>query len=255
MTPLPLVTFLLLLNSVVNAWVVPSSPQKNSMTLFEKARHDQHTEFMEREPGSLVGDLPDLTDDLVLVRSIVKAGDGRKAEEIVGLQVAQVSTLTSYMVFLSGNSRPQNQAIAAAIADQVEEEFGIHKNPQGTADSGWMVLDYGSVMVHIMTPKSRLFYDVEGQVRAVRRLMIPNCIMFIVSHLLPFCSGEAKEASRSIYPKYSSQTVPKNSMLQPIWRDCQKKKIRSGVRYVNGLCETSVGLVLSFWFAIYLCYV
>jgi ribosome-associated protein len=186
MTPLPLVTFLLLLNSVVNAWVVPSSPQKNSMTLFEKARHDQHTEFMEREPGSLVGDLPDLTDDLVLVRSIVKAGDGRKAEDIVGLQVAQVSTLTSYMVFLSGNSRPQNQAIAAAIADQVEEEFGIHKNPQGTADSGWMVLDYGSVMVHIMTPKSRLFYDVEGQVRVVRRLMIPDCIMFIVSHLFPF---------------------------------------------------------------------
>ena len=37
--------------------------------------------------------------------------------------------------------------------------------PEGSADSGWILLDYGEVMVHIMTPKSRLFYDIEGQVR------------------------------------------------------------------------------------------
>lgn len=112
----------------------------------------------------MVGDVPDLTDDLALVKAIVKAADGRKAEDVVALQVAQVSTLTCFMIILSGNSRPQNQAIAGAIVDDVEEEFDIKKNPQGEADSGWMVLDYGSVMVHIMTPKSRLYYNVEGQV-------------------------------------------------------------------------------------------
>ena len=35
--------------------------------------------------------------------------------------------------------------------------------PEGSADSGWILLDYGEVMVHVMTPKSRLFYDMEGQ--------------------------------------------------------------------------------------------
>jgi ribosome-associated protein len=147
-------------------------PRQSCSRLWDnKARHEQQTDFMEKGLSSVVGDMPDLTDDLELVRTIVKAGDGRKAEDIVGLQVAQVSTLTSFMVFLSGNSRPQNQAIAAAITDDVEAKFGLVRNPQGTADSGWMVLDYGSVMVHIMTPKSRLFYNVEGQVRSMGKIL------------------------------------------------------------------------------------
>jgi ribosome-associated protein len=98
---------------------------------------------MGKDPGNTVGDSPDLTEDLELVKTIAKAADGRKADNIVALQVAHISTLASYFVFLSGNSRPQNQAIASAISDDVEEKFGYAGNPQGTADSGWMVLDYG----------------------------------------------------------------------------------------------------------------
>lgn len=200
------VTFLLLLlHGAINAtsaWTVvgipvsvrqwPTTtqrqPRQSSRLWDNKSRHEQQTEFMEKGTSSVVGDMPDLTDDLELVRTIVKAGDGRKAEDIVGLQVAQVSTLTSFMVFLSGNSRPQNQAIAAAITDEVEAKFGLVRNPQGTADSGWMVLDYGSVMVHIMTPKSRLFYNVEGQVRSVRENMA-------VVHASSYLSGSLS------YPK------------------------------------------------------
>jgi len=55
------------------------------------------------------------------------------------------------------------------------------KLPEGTADSGWMVLDYESVMVHIMTPKSRLYYNVEGQwvekggdYMDLSRVLVPN---------------------------------------------------------------------------------
>lgn len=110
-----------------------------------------------------------LDDDLLdLVHCVVRAADGRKAENIVALQVHHVSTLASVLVILSGNSRPQNQAIAAAVTDAVADRFdgrrpGGSGVPEGSAESGWMLLDYGSVMVHIMTPKSRLFYNVEGQ--------------------------------------------------------------------------------------------
>ena len=97
------------------------------------------------------------------------AGGKDQAEQIVALQVHKVTTLTSYLVILSGNSRPQNSAIAAAITRDVMEQFGVRPGgngvPEGSAESGWMVLDYGSVMVHIMTPKSRLYYNVEGQWR------------------------------------------------------------------------------------------
>jgi len=102
-----------------------------------------------------------------LVRCIVKAADGRKADNIVAMRISKISTVTSFVVIATGNSRPQNQAITAVVKDDVNEEFSLLPGatgvPEGTADSGWSLLDYGSVMVHVMTPKSRLFYNLEGR--------------------------------------------------------------------------------------------
>lgn len=103
-----------------------------------------------------------------LVNDIVRAADMRKASDVVAMRVTQCSSLTEFVVIATGTSRPQNQAIAAAVANDVEELYDgkrcIGKGvPEGTADSGWILLDYGEVMVHVMTPKSRLFYDMEGQ--------------------------------------------------------------------------------------------
>ena len=101
------------------------------------------------------------------VRTVVTAADMRKASDIVALRVTSCSSVTEFVVVVSGTSRPQNQAIAAAVRDDVEEAYGRrcigNGTPEGTADSGWILLDYGEVMVHVMTPKSRLFYDMEGQ--------------------------------------------------------------------------------------------
>ena len=115
---------------------------------------------------------PPSDDDLApLVKVIAKAADMRKADDIVAMRIAKVTTVAGFIVICSGNSRPQNQAIATAIKDDVDEKFeGEHSLlgngvPEGNADSGWILLDYGDVMVHIMTPKSRLFYDIEGQWR------------------------------------------------------------------------------------------
>mmetsp|Transcript_6356 Transcript_6356/g.15747 ORF Transcript_6356/g.15747 Transcript_6356/m.15747 type:complete len:259 (-) Transcript_6356:99-875(-) len=107
-------------------------------------------------------------DDLAdLVRCVVKAADGRKADNIVAMRVSKVSTVTSFVVIATGNSRPQNQAITAVVKEDVEKAFGLLPGangvPEGSADSGWTILDYGSIMVHVMTPKSRLFYNVEGK--------------------------------------------------------------------------------------------
>lgn len=105
-----------------------------------------------------------------LIRTIVRAADLRKASDVVALRVTQCTSVTDFVVIASGTSRPQNQAIAAAVADDVAEGYDgkrcLGKGvPEGTADSGWILLDYGEVMVHVMTPKSRLFYDMEGQWR------------------------------------------------------------------------------------------
>lgn len=150
----------------------------SSNTRKQKSATSDMLNFIEDpvESKDMVGDaaqthgIPPEQDDLApLVKCIVKAADGRKADDIVALRVSRISTVTSFVVFVSGNSRPQNQAIAAAIQGDVRDHSGQLPGstgvPEGTADSGWMVLDYGSVMVHIMTPKSRLFYNVEGSWR------------------------------------------------------------------------------------------
>lgn len=103
-----------------------------------------------------------------LVETIVKAADMRKASDIRAIRVSQLTATTSFVIIVSGNSRPQNQAIAGAIQDEVmifEDGMRTKGNgvPEGDANSGWILLDYGDIMVHIMTPKSRLFYDIEGR--------------------------------------------------------------------------------------------
>jgi len=117
-------------------------------------------------------DIPDgpITDDPLtpLIHTIVHAADMRKASDIVAMRVMQCTSLTNFVVIVCGTSRPQNQAIANAISKDVEELYDgkrcLGKGvPEGTADSGWILLDYGEVMVHVMTPKSRLFYDMDGQ--------------------------------------------------------------------------------------------
>ena len=165
-----------------------NSPRRQPARRSNHQTQQDMMRFMDRPMTSTVGDWnnnnsavsgsstntmtpEDFVDDelLELVHCIVRAADGRKADNIVALQVHHISTLASVLVILSGNSRPQNQAIAAAVTKAVAEQFdgqrpgGTRGVPEGSAESGWMLLDYGSVMVHVMTPKSRLFYNVEGQ--------------------------------------------------------------------------------------------
>ena len=149
-------------------------------------------DFINQPMDTMVGDnppnVPPERDELAdLVRCVVKAADGRKAENIVAMRVSKVSTITSWVVVLCGNSRPQNQAIAAAIRDDVLEQYDLSPGsagiPEGDAQSGWIVLDYGSVMVHVMTPKSRSYYNIEGQWKDkggeymdISNIIIPNSV-------------------------------------------------------------------------------
>ncbi|CAN0036570.1 unnamed protein product [Pylaiella littoralis] len=99
---------------------------------------------------------------LVEVLTAVKAADERKAENIVAIRVAPLTVITEYMVVLEGNSRPQNQAIAQNIEEKMEEAHQRTPKTQGAPESGWILLDYGDIIVHIMTPKSRAYYDLEA---------------------------------------------------------------------------------------------
>jgi ribosome-associated protein len=98
-----------------------------------------------------------------LALTIVQAGADRKAGDIVLLHVAEVSYIADYFVLMTGYSRVQVRAINQAIQQKVEQE--LHQSPlrtEGMSEGTWVLQDYGDVLVHIMMPKEREFYNLEA---------------------------------------------------------------------------------------------
>jgi ribosome-associated protein len=78
------------------------------------------------------------------------------------LDIRQIAILADYFVICSGSSDRQIKAIADSITDTLREESGVRTlHVEGTADSGWVLLDYGAVIVHVFAPVQREFYRLE----------------------------------------------------------------------------------------------
>jgi ribosome-associated protein len=88
--------------------------------------------------------------------------DDKKAEDIVILDVRELSSVTDYFVIASGTSEPHLRAIVDEIVDTLREEHDVRpKAVDGTLQTAWMVLDYFDVIVHVMRGDVRERYDLE----------------------------------------------------------------------------------------------
>jgi ribosome-associated protein len=88
--------------------------------------------------------------------------DNRKAEDIVVLDVRDLSTVTDYFVIVSGTSEPHLRAIVDEITDELRDEHGIRPRAvDGTLHTAWVVMDFFDVIVHIMRKDVRERYDLE----------------------------------------------------------------------------------------------
>lgn len=98
-----------------------------------------------------------------LAWTIAQAADDRKGDNIVLLDVAEVSYLTDYFVIATGYSKAQIRAIADSVEEKVKKEFQRHPlRSEGRGESNWILQDYGDVIVHIMLPQEREFYNLEA---------------------------------------------------------------------------------------------
>jgi ribosome-associated protein len=110
-----------------------------------------------------------------LALTIAQAASERKAGEILLLRVGDVSYLADYFVMMTGYSRVQVRAIAEAIEAQVEIEW--QRRPlrtAGKAEGSWVLQDYGDVIVHVMMPREREFYNLEAFWGHAERLELPE---------------------------------------------------------------------------------
>jgi ribosome-associated protein len=98
---------------------------------------------------------------LELAHSIVEALEDKKGENIVLMDLEKVSMFTSYFVICTGTSDRMLDALADGVVEKVRETYGIKGSSQGQAASGWVLVDFGSVIVHCFAAETRDFYKLE----------------------------------------------------------------------------------------------
>lgn len=96
-----------------------------------------------------------------ILTTVVKAADDKRAEDIVALDVAQVSLLADYFVIMSANSKRQVQAIADAVVEEAHKTDVDVRRIEGKQTGTWVLVDLGDVVVHIFQKDQRQFYNLE----------------------------------------------------------------------------------------------
>lgn len=100
-------------------------------------------------------------DAAAIAREIVDVAADKKASDVTLIDIGKVTTLADYFVIATGTSDRQIRAISSAIQDRMSEEHLRLFAEEGQPADGWVLLDYGQIIVHIFGPEQRAYYDLE----------------------------------------------------------------------------------------------
>jgi ribosome-associated protein len=114
--------------------------------------------------------LADINEDsFELARAIVDYISDIKGESIVLMDMRGVTDITDYFVIASGSSDRQLRAIADKVSEGTRQNQKVKPfRVDGKSEGGWLLMDYGHVVVHIFALEARAFYDLEGFWKAAK---------------------------------------------------------------------------------------
>lgn len=97
----------------------------------------------------------------LIVKKVYNALSDKKGEDIKVIEIGKLSTVADYFIIANGSNAPHVES----LVDNVEEELlkeNIHpERIEGVKSSGWILMDYNDVVVHVFSKEDRLFYDLE----------------------------------------------------------------------------------------------
>jgi ribosome-associated protein len=96
-----------------------------------------------------------------LVRLAAEAALDKRAQDLVVLDLQGMSTLADFFLVCTGRSATQIDTIGDAVQAALRAEGIRVRHREGTAESGWLLLDYGDVVVHVFGEDTRQFYSLE----------------------------------------------------------------------------------------------
>ncbi|HEX7038521.1 MAG TPA: ribosome silencing factor [Trueperaceae bacterium] len=95
------------------------------------------------------------------VQTIVDALDDKRAVDIAVLDLREASESLDWFVIASGESTLQLQAMEESVRERMKAAGHLPRGVEGPSNR-WVLIDYGTVIVHVMSPEAREFYDLEG---------------------------------------------------------------------------------------------
>lgn len=98
---------------------------------------------------------------LELAHLIVEALEEKKGENIVLMDLREIAMFTQYFVICSGTSDRMLDALAEGVIEKTRASLQEKGRAYGQSASGWVVVDFGSVVVHCFAPETREFYKLE----------------------------------------------------------------------------------------------
>jgi ribosome-associated protein len=100
---------------------------------------------------------------LELARYIVDAIADQKGENVLLLDISAISILADYFVIASTTSERQARAIVDDVREKVKQDTDARLlHVEGEPGTGWVLMDYGDVVVHLFSEEMRAYYDLEG---------------------------------------------------------------------------------------------
>jgi ribosome-associated protein len=112
-------------------------------------------------------------DSLELARHIVDVAEDRKAEDILLLDLRPDNIIADFFIICSGNNERHLRALTEIVRQDVKDQFQqLPFTNEGTPQNGWVVMDYGDVVVHLFSPEKREYYALEELWDAASKVML-----------------------------------------------------------------------------------
>ncbi len=122
---------------------------------------NQKTEEMKIEKAERKYSMSDYTSK-DLAKTAYIALDNKKAFDIRVIEIDKVSTIADYFVIADGNNASQVEAMVDEVQMLIYKKYGVEpKRVEGARNCGWILMDYGDIVVHVFSSQDRLFYDLE----------------------------------------------------------------------------------------------
>lgn len=97
----------------------------------------------------------------LLVKEIAKVLDEKKAVDITAIKTEEVTIVSDYFIIASGTSNTHAKSLADDVEYEIKTRLGIDPEHIEGRATGWILLDYGTVLVHIFTQDNREYYNLE----------------------------------------------------------------------------------------------